>query len=111
MVCTSGLMRSNGSVSHAVNTSTDSDESDGSGDASLANTARSWAIWEAATAVGVTISTGRLDPSRIRPANTNACAGVETANVAPRTPTTWVIAGSLRSSAGSERRFTRSGYR
>ena len=43
------------------------------------------------------------------PASTKAWAGPDTARVAPWTPTTSVMAGSWRSSGGSERRLTGSG--
>ncbi len=61
--------------------------------------------------MGVTTSTGRRVPSRTSPASTKAWAGVATARVAVGAPMTRVMAGSLRSSGGSERRLTRSGYR
>ncbi len=107
MVWTSGLTRSNGRVSQAGKTATgDTPPVPGS-----AKTSRSWASWAAADPVGVTTSTGRRVPRRRSPASTKAWAGVVTASVAPRAPTTLVMAGSSRSSAGRDRRLTRSGYR
>ena len=105
MVDTSGLTRSKGSVSHAGKTSTLPDPPPG------VNPTRSWASCSADAPVGVTTSTGRRAPNRTSPARTKAWAGVATARVALDAPMTRVMAGSLRSRAGSERRLTRSGYR
>ena len=105
MVETSGLTRSKGSVSQAGKTSTRPEPPPG------VKASRSWASCSAAAPVGVTTSTGRRVPSRSRPARTKAWAGVATARVALDAPTTRVMAGSLRSRAGSERRLTGSGYR
>src|SRR5664280_2717999 len=87
MVDTSGLTRSKGRVSHAGNTSTRPGPASVGSDPPE-NTRRSWASWSAA-----------------------AWAGVATARVALDAPTTRVMAGSLRSRVGSERRLTCSGYR
>src|SRR5664280_3015348 len=110
MVDTSGLTRSKGRVSHAGNTSTRPGPASVGSDPPE-NTRRSWASWSAAAPVGVTTSTGRRVPRRMRPASTKAWAGVATARVALDAPTTRVMAGSLRSRVGSERRLTCSGYR
>ena len=105
IVDTSGLTRSKGRVSQAGKTSTFPDPPPG------VKAPRSWANCSADVPVGVITRTGRRDPRRTRPARTKAWAWVATARVALDAPTTRVMAGSLRSRAGSERRLTRSGYR
>jgi hypothetical protein len=100
MVATSGLTLSNGSVSHAGNSSTWPGPR---------NVARSWAILSASRTVGVTTSIGRRSLSRATPAMTNAVAASGTARAVDPTDRASTMAGSWRSRGGRVRRLTRSG--
>ncbi len=101
IVPTSGLMRSNGRVSHAGKTST----------GSARNVPRSRARCSAAVPVGTTTRTGRRLPSRSMAASATAWAWVPTDRVTGPPPIRRTMAGSARRSAGRSRRLTVSGYR
>ena len=93
MVCTAGLTRSNGNVSHAGNSSTDD---------SPRNEARSSATSCAIVPVGVAITIGRRRLARVMPARTAARAASGTAMTELREPAIASMPGSWDTTAASD---------
>ena len=93
IVCTAGLTRSNGNVSHAGKRSTDD---------SPRNAARSSATSCAMVPVGVATMMGRRPLARVIPASTAARAASGTAITALREPATASMPGSCEMMAASD---------
>ncbi len=102
MVATSGLTRSNGSVSQAGKSATVRGGR---------KACRSWVSRSASATVAVTTRSGRRSPSTRSPARTYAVAASGTASVADPAAMASTMAGSRRRSGARDLRLTRSGYR